>query len=263
MPNGSLSLAEYPSEMVRIIAARLRPASLLVFVFCMSGEALPALATTWQEHNEAGLSAFDSGDYPQAVAQFEEAFFFAEEAGAADQDLGIILEHVATAYLANDQYQQAQETIAHWDSILAVNEEQAWVSEHWAIRDRLAALVFKLMGQAPNGNGASAAATPPPSGEDTLPQTPIETYAVHLASDRTEESAALIWENLKELYPSLLADKHLTLKQIDLGDRGVFFRVLAFPYESEASARSACVEFQKTDQYCIVISVEVVSLPGS
>ena len=220
-----------------------------------------ALAATWQEHKDAGLSAFDSGDYPEAVAQFEEAISFAKEAGAADQDLGYLLENLATAYLANDQHEQAQETIALWDSVLSENENQAWAADHRVVRDRLAAFVAELMGQPPDGNGSSPSVTPPPSGEDTVPQTVLETYAVHLASDRTEDGAILIWENLKELYPSLLADKRLTLKQIDLGDRGVFFRILAFPFESETSARTACVEFQKSDQYCIVMSVEEVSPP--
>lgn len=229
----------------------------LIYIVCFWGWSGSTFATTWQEHRDAGLSAFDSGGYPQAVAQFEEAFFFANEAGAAAQDLGLLLEHLATAYLADNQHQQAQETIALWDSVLAENEDQAWAADHRVVRDRLAAFVSKSMGQTPGGNGSSPAAThPQPSGEDTVPQTPLETYAVHLASAKSKDSANFIWENLKEHHPKLLEGKRLALRQIDLGDRGLFIRIVAFPYESAASARSACAEFQKKDQYCVVMSVE-------
>lgn len=229
----------------------------LIYIVGFWGWSGSAFATTWQEHRDDGLSAFDSGDYAQAVEQFEAALFMADESSVAAQDLGLLLEHLATAYLADKQHQQAQETIALWDVILAENEGQAWAADHRVVRDRLAAFVSKSMRQTPDGNGSSPAVTPPPpSGEDTVPQTPLETYAVHLASAKSNDSANFIWENLKERHPKLLEGKRLELKQIDLGDRGLFIRIVAFPYESAASARSACAEFQKKDQYCVVMSVE-------
>ncbi len=216
-----------------------------------------AYATTWQELRDAGLAAFDSDDYPQAVAQFEEAYALALEAGAAAQDRGLLLEHLATAYLADSQHQQAQETIALWDGVLAENEDQAWAADHQAVRDRLAAFVSKSMEQAPDDTDSSPeVATSQQSEGDTGPDTPLDAYAVHLASARTEDLAVFMWDNLKELHPKLLAGKSLALKQIDLGDRGLFVRVVAYPYESEAAARSACAEFEKKDQYCVLVSDE-------
>lgn len=232
----------------------------ILFLVCIAGVwgwSGSTFATTWQEHRDAGVTAFDSGDYSEAVTQFERASSFAKEAGATGQERGLLLEHLATAYLANKQYQQAQETIVLWDGVLAENEGQAWTADHGLVRDRLATFVSKSMDGAADGDGPGAAAAPAqPPVEDANPQIALEAYAVHLASARSENSAKFIWGNLKERYPQLLNGKRLALKQIDLGDRGHFVRVVAIPYESAASAKSACAEFRNEDQFCAVMSVE-------
>ena len=119
------------------------------------------------------------------------------------------------------------------------------------------------MDQATADAGVSPAAAPPqPSGEETAPQTSPETYAIHLASAKSEASALTIWNNLKERHPILLEGKRPELKEVDLGDRGVFFRILAVPFADATGARSACAQFQEKDQYCLVVPTEQASLPG-
>lgn len=235
----------------------------LIYVVSFWGWSGAAFATAWQEHRDAGLKAFDTGDFSQAVSQFDTAVFFANESGAAAEDLGLLLEHLATAYLADKQYRQSQETIALWDRVMAENQDQAWAADHRVVRDRLAAFAAKSMDQAGADNGSSSAVAPPqPSGEGIAPQTPSQTYAIHLASAKSESSAQTIWDNLIERHPLLLEGKRLELKEIDLGDRGVFFRIVAFPFAGAADARSACAQFQEKDQYCVVIPTEQATLPS-
>ena len=263
----------------------------VAFLVAFWGVTGPALGQAWQEHRDAGFRAFHGGDYGEAVEQFEAALFFANEAREASQNLGILLEHLATAYLADGQYYRAQETVDLWDIILAENEGEAWAQDHQAIRDRLAAFTAQAISQAPQATGpdpglseaapaeqpaepsappeASAlgaapeaaqgttelAAVPPdPAEAAASPAAPAGSHAIHLASARTKVSAKVLWDNLKELHPDLLEGKRLDVREIDLGDRGIFFRVVAQPFESQASAEAACAAFQGEDQYCLVLS---------
>ena len=73
---------------------------------------------------------------------------------------------------------------------------------------------------------------------------------------RTMESANTAWAKLTKRYPSVLADKDLVVREIDLGDRGLFVRVLAAPFEDAASAGDACATLEPQDQYCDVMSIE-------
>lgn len=245
----------------------------------------PALGQAWQEHRDAGFRAFHGGDYGEAVEQFEAALFFANEAREASQNLGILLEHLATAYLADGQYYRAQETVDLWDIILAENDSETWAQDHQAIRDRLAAFTAQAISQAPQATGPDpglseaapaeepaepsapaaapeasqgttelAAVPPDPAEEAASTAAPAGSHAIHLASARTTGSAQVLWNNLKELHPDLLQGKRLDVQEIDLGDRGIFFRVVAQPFESRASAEAACAAFEDEDQYCLVLS---------
>lgn len=79
-------------------------------------------------------------------------------------------------------------------------------------------------------------------------------YAVHLASYRSAAGAERGWAALKAHYPALLADKRLELESADLGERGVYQRVLAAPFGSRAAAASLCsrIKAKAAQQFCVV-----------
>jgi hypothetical protein len=79
-------------------------------------------------------------------------------------------------------------------------------------------------------------------------------FAVHLASLRSAEDARKEWRRLQQIYPELLGDMSLAVEEIDLGERGVFHRVLALPFPNKATALDICVQLLSEKQFCQVVS---------
>jgi tetratricopeptide (TPR) repeat protein len=59
-----------------------------------------AHATLWEEHSEAGLSAYSDGDYEAAEEYFAAALEESERTGKVDERLATSLNNLATAYTA-------------------------------------------------------------------------------------------------------------------------------------------------------------------
>jgi len=78
-------------------------------------------------------------------------------------------------------------------------------------------------------------------------------YGIHLASYGSDASARSGWDALQALYPDLLTGKRYTLRSVDLGDRGVFVRLIAVPFADSAAAGAACADLQRRTQYCVVL----------
>ncbi|GGY44697.1 SPOR domain-containing protein [Parvularcula lutaonensis] len=74
---------------------------------------------------------------------------------------------------------------------------------------------------------------------------------VHLASYYTAMDAMRGWNVLKARYPDLLADFDPVLKDVDLGERGQFVRLLAGPIGSLAEAESLCKALRGEGAYCV------------
>ena len=81
---------------------------------------------------------------------------------------------------------------------------------------------------------------------------PQDRFVLHLASHRTQAKAAREWELLTRKFAALLDDLQPIIRSVDLGERGVFYRVQAGPIGSRASARALCRQFKARDQYCQV-----------
>jgi len=213
-----------------------------------------AQAAGWREHKFAGFSAFDNGDLMSAVEHFEAALTIAYEKQVAAQDIGPILENLATAYSAVGRHKDARDSIERWDKILAQSADKPWVSEQQNFRDQLAHLIIEPLDKTegktelpPNTKLAAAATTAPLSSGD---------YAIHLVSLETESNAQSSWAQLMATYPSQLASKTLVVKQVDLGDQGTFDRILAAHFADSAEAEKACSELEGLGQYCAVLSLE-------
>ena len=224
--------------------------SLLCFAFLL-GISIPAVeAATWQEHKIAGFKAFDKGDYADAVVQFEAALTIAYEHEATARDLGGLLENLATAFLADGQPQHAWEAVERWDRILAESADEPWVLEQQRVREKLGPLIREALGEPepPRKPEGTAAATPAPPGSGD--------YAIHLESVQIEDNVRPSWAELKAAHPSQLAGKSLLVKPVDLGERGIFYRILAAHFADSAEAENVCRELKGLGQYCAVLSLE-------
>lgn len=83
---------------------------------------------------------------------------------------------------------------------------------------------------------------------------PARTHAyVHLGSLRTAASARQEWLRLQRTFPTELANLDLTVERVDLGPKGVFYRVLADTFASPLSARQLCSELRQSRQFCAPI----------
>jgi hypothetical protein len=81
-------------------------------------------------------------------------------------------------------------------------------------------------------------------------------YAIHLVSLANQESVDGSWAVLQESYPDILAGKDLAVRQIDLGDRGIFYRIHAGPFSASAKAEMTCEELRSLQQYCAVVDLD-------
>ena len=81
-------------------------------------------------------------------------------------------------------------------------------------------------------------------------------YAIHLVSLAKQESVDGSWAELQESFPGILAEKGLQVRQVDLGDRGVFYRIHAAPFAASEKAEATCEELRSLQPYCAVVDLE-------
>lgn len=81
-------------------------------------------------------------------------------------------------------------------------------------------------------------------------------YAIHLVSLANQESVDGSWAELQESFPDILAGKDLEVRQIDLDDRGIFYRIHAGPFAASAKAETTCEELRSLQQYCAVVAFD-------
>ncbi len=73
---------------------------------------------------------------------------------------------------------------------------------------------------------------------------------VHLASYRSAKQAEAGWSQLKRAHAALLGQLNHAVTAIDLGSKGVFYRLLAGPFASNAEAEGACQKLKSRRQFC-------------
>ncbi len=78
-------------------------------------------------------------------------------------------------------------------------------------------------------------------------------FAVHLASYRTVNKANRGWRQLRQTFPDLLGETTGLLEQADLGDLGVFQRLLSGPFAERAAAERLCAALKAKDQFCRIV----------
>lgn len=73
---------------------------------------------------------------------------------------------------------------------------------------------------------------------------------VHLASLRSEDQAVREWAALVKRYPAELRGLKPTVTRVDLGPKGIFFRLIGGPVASQAEAKKICGALKKARQFC-------------
>jgi len=78
---------------------------------------------------------------------------------------------------------------------------------------------------------------------------------LHLSSLRSEEAAKREWSDLQRSFPDSLGQMGADIQRAELGDKGVYYRVLAGPLPSRKAASQTCEELKAKDakQYCRVL----------
>jgi hypothetical protein len=79
-----------------------------------------------------------------------------------------------------------------------------------------------------------------------------KTVRVQLASVPDETSANQMVKQLQSRYASVLGDAHLRLVRVDLGDKGIYYRIQSQPV-SEGRANDICAAFKKMKAGCILV----------
>ena len=102
-------------------------------------------------------------------------------------------------------------------------------------------------------------ATPEPKAPVTAESAPQVAAApsgfrIQLAALRSRDAAQAEWGNLQRRFPALLEQLQLNVQHVDLGDKGVFYRVQAGPLSDRTAAQSLCSRFKEQKQACLIVA---------
>jgi hypothetical protein len=77
-------------------------------------------------------------------------------------------------------------------------------------------------------------------------------FAVQVTSQRSEQDAQTAFQALQAKYPDKLGNRQAIIRQVDLGDKGVYFRAMVGPYGSRAEAANMCMTLKAAGGDCVV-----------
>jgi cell division septation protein DedD len=77
-------------------------------------------------------------------------------------------------------------------------------------------------------------------------------YMVQLAASRSRALARGVYARLQTEYDDLLGRRDPFILRVDLGDRGIFYRVNVAGFATKAAADSFCTDLKKRGQDCLV-----------
>jgi hypothetical protein len=77
-------------------------------------------------------------------------------------------------------------------------------------------------------------------------------YAVQVSSQRSEAEAQAAFRSLQGKFPGQLGGKQPTIRQVDLGEKGVYYRAMVGPFGSAGDADQFCGGLKAAGGQCIV-----------
>ncbi len=91
----------------------------------------------------------------------------------------------------------------------------------------------------------------PESVPKSVPES-MSSYFVQLSSERGETIAQRRFIMLQRDHPDLLAELSATIKEVDLGRRGIFYRLYVGPFSGKQAAKTLCAALKKRGNDCLV-----------
>ena len=101
---------------------------------------------------------------------------------------------------------------------------------------------------------------PKPVAIQTRPKPPVNVapasgtsdWVVQVASVREQSDANNIWNRLEQKFPSLSGRAYSDIKRVDLGDKGIYYRLRVAGLADKSSAQTLCANFKAGGQDCLV-----------
>ncbi len=91
----------------------------------------------------------------------------------------------------------------------------------------------------------------------TVPVVPpaarAKSYRLQLGALRTPEAADHEWVLVKQRHADLLGTLEANIQRVDLGERGLYYRVIAGPIVDATQAERDCAELKRRGQACIIV----------
>jgi hypothetical protein len=87
-----------------------------------------------------------------------------------------------------------------------------------------------------------AVQAPPPAGS----------YVVQVSSQKSEADAQSSWQQLQAKHASILGGQQASIRKVDLGDRGTFYRAQLGPYRTRNQATEICQSLKAAGGDCVV-----------
>jgi len=81
---------------------------------------------------------------------------------------------------------------------------------------------------------------------------PAGSYVVQVAAQKSEAEAQSSWQALQQRYGTVLAGQQATIRRVDLGERGVFYRAQVGPFTSRAQASEVCQSLKAAGGECVI-----------
>ena len=91
-----------------------------------------------------------------------------------------------------------------------------------------------------------------PAVQQTSNYVPAGSYVVQVASQKSEADARTSWQQLQSKYGNVFGNYQATIKRVDLGDRGTFFRAMLGPFANRDQAYEMCQNLKAAGGECIV-----------
>ena len=95
--------------------------------------------------------------------------------------------------------------------------------------------------------------TAPAATNMPTPTIPGPGYRLQLGAVRSEEAAKQEWQRLQRAQPDILGKLTLTAARVDLGEKGIFYRIQAGPIADGADAAQSCAALKSRNVGCILV----------
>jgi hypothetical protein len=80
----------------------------------------------------------------------------------------------------------------------------------------------------------------------------VGSYAVQISSQRSEAEAQAAFRGLQGKFPTQLGGKQPLIRQVDLGDKGIYYRAMVGPFANGSEATELCGSLKAAGGQCIV-----------